>query len=193
MDIAVKSIINIFTIIDGKINLLVDSNNNLLEIECFDNLELVCSKYIKDNIDINDLDLKQCYTFSEKSNIFNLKILYIDIVNIDNINLNNNFKFVELDKLDTNNIYIEKSIDYLKKELVLFSTLKKLYPSEFVLPEIQKIYENLLGKKYDRRNFRKRLIKLDIIEDINKYSSNKTGRPAKLYKFKDLKEDKILF
>ena len=193
MKIAVKSIINIFTIIDGKINLLVDSNNNLLEIECFDNLELVCSKYIKDNIDINDLDLKQCYTFSEKSNIFNLKILYIDIVNIDNINLNNNFKFVELDKLDTNNIYIEKSIDYLKKELVLFSTLKKLYPSEFVLPEIQKIYENLLGKKYDRRNFRKRLIKLDIIEDINKYSSNKTGRPAKLYKFKDLKEDKILF
>ena len=84
-------------------------------------------------------------------------------------------------------------MEYLRKNLVLNSTIKKLYPKEFVLPEIQKIYENLLNKKYDRRNFRKRLIKMDIIEDLNKMSLNKKGRPAKLYRFKDITEDKILF
>ena len=117
----------------------------------------------------------------------------MDIINIDNIKLNNHFNFIELERLDKGNIYISKSIEYLKKELILNSTIKRLYPNEFVLPEIQKIYEDLLGKKYDRRNFRKKLIKLDVIEDIDKISSSKTGRPAKLYKFKEIKEDKILF
>ena len=192
MDIVVKSIINIFTIIDGKINLLVKNNNDLIEINCLDNLDKVCNNYIKDNIGIKDLNLKQCYTFSKKEKNFEISTLYIDIININNINLDNKFKFVELNKIDSSDI-INKSIEYLKKELVLYSVIKRLYPKEFILPEVQKIYEDLFNKKYDRRNFRKRLLKLDLIEDLNKFSSNRNGRPAKLYKFKEIKEDRIIF
>ena len=192
MDIEVKIIITIFTIIDGKINLLVN-NNKMIEIECIDNLDSTCNKYINDNIYIKDLNLKQYYTFSKKDNKLILTILYVDIVNVNNIRLNNKFNFVEIDKLDKNNLYISKSIEYLKKDLVLNSTIKKIYPDEFILPELQRIYENLLNKKYDRRNFRKKLIKLDVIEDLDKINLNKNGRPAKLYKFKDIKEDRILF
>ncbi|MBR6690260.1 MAG: hypothetical protein IKL65_02900 [Bacilli bacterium] len=193
MDIRVKNVINIFTIIDGKIHLLLNKNN-LIEIECLDEINLVNNEYIYKNIDIKELNLKQCYTFSKKEeNKLELTVLYIDIINKDNIKLNDKFNFRELDKLDKENIYINKSIECLKKELILNSTIKKLYPKEFVLPEIQKIYEDLLDKKYDRRNFRKKLIKLDVIEDLDKISSNKTGRPAKLYRFKEIKEDKVLF
>ena len=192
MEVKVKSIINIFTIIDGKINLLV-KNNKLMEIECLDELDIVNSNYIKDNIDIEDLSLKQCFTLSKKEgDKLNLTIIYMDIVNYKNIKLNDNFSFKQIDQLK-DNVFVQKSIDCLKKELVLNSTIKRLYPDEFVLPEIQRIYEDLLGKTYDRRNFRKKLIKLDVIEDLDKISSNKTGRPAKLYRFKEIKEDKILF
>ena len=193
MNIEVKNIINIFTIIDGKINLLV-KNNKLIQIDCLDELDLVNDNYIKDNLDIKDLKLKQSYTFSKKEgDKLKLTILYIDIINIDNIKLSDSYSFIEINKLDKNNIYINKSIEYLKKEIIVNSTIKRLYPKEFVLPEIQKIYEELLEKKYDRRNFRKKLIKLDVIEDLDKISSNKTGRPAKLYKFKEINEDKVLF
>jgi len=193
MNIVVKNIINIFTIIDGKINLLVN-DNNLIEIECLDDLDLVNKKYIENNIDIKSLSLKQVYTFNKKEDDkLLLTVLYIDIVNSNNIKLNNKFNFIKIDKLDKEDIYINKSIEFLKKELTLNSTIKKLYPNEFVLPEIQKIYEDLLNKKYDRRNFRKKLIKLDVIEDLDKISLNKKGRPAKLYKFKEITEDKILF
>ena len=193
MNIEVKSIINIFTVIDSKINLLVKSNNELLEVQCFDDFDLVCNKYIKDNIKIKNLNLKQYYTFSKKNDRLEINVLYVDIINHHDIVLNNRFKLVELDKLDKNNIYINKSIEYLKNQLVLNSTLMKLYPEDFVLPDIQKLYESLLNKKYDRRNFRKRLIKLDVIQDLNKFSSTKNGRPAKLYRFKDIKDDKKLF
>ena len=38
----------------------------------------------------------------------------------------------------------------------------------------------------------KRGIKMNVIGDLNQYSKNKTGRPAKLYYFKNIDEDKIL-
>jgi len=192
MEVKVRSIINIFTIIDGKIGILV-KDNKLIEIECLDELDIVNSNYIKNNIDIKDLSLKQCYTISKKEeDKLNLTVIYMDIVNYKNIELNDTFSIKQIDDLK-DNLFVQKSIECLKKELVLNSTIKKLYPEEFVLPEIQRIYESLLDKKYDRRNFRKKLIKLDVIEDLDKISSNKSGRPAKLYRFKEIKEDKILF
>ena len=191
MEIVVKSLIGIFTVIDGKINLLMD-NNSLLTVDCNDNIETENQNYIDNNLNIDNLDLKQCYTFSEKiDEKLLISVLYVDIINYSDIK-SNNFTLKPIDTLEKD-IYIEKLVEYLKKDLVLNSTIKKLYPEEFVLPEIQKIYEDLLNKKYDRRNFRKRLIKLDVIEDLNKISENKKGRPAKLYRFKDITEDKILF
>ena len=190
MNIILKNVINIFTIKDGKIN-LITKNKKLIEFEFIDDLDTSINNYIKKNINIKGLDLKQCHTFSKKSNNnLEISILYIDIVNINNINLDNAFTLLEVKELNNDNIYVKESMEYLKKQLVLNSTIKKLYPDEFILPEI---HEDLLNKKYDRRNFRKKLIKLDVIEDLNKISSNKNGRPAKLYKFKDIKEDKVLF
>ena len=55
MEVVVKSIINIFTIIDGKINLLLN-NDKLIEINCLDNIDLVNDNYIKNNLDIKDLN-----------------------------------------------------------------------------------------------------------------------------------------
>lgn len=191
METIVKSLIGIFTVIDGKIHLLMD-DNKLFTIICNDNIELENIKYINDNLDINNLNLKQCYTFSEKKDEkLLISVLYIDIINYGDIK-SNKFKLIPIENIKKD-IYIDKLIEYLKKDLVLNSTIKKIYPSEFILPEIQKIYEDILNKKYDRRNFRKRLIKLDVIEDLNKMSESKKGRPAKLYKFKDITEDKILF
>ena len=191
MEVVVKSLIGIFTIVDGKINLIMDGNS-LFTINCDDVVEFKNQEFINNNLNIEGLNLKQCYTFSEKDdNELTISILYSDIVNFESIKSN---KFVLMPIENVNkDIYIDKLIECLKKDLVLNSTIKKLYSGEFVLPEIQKIYEDLLNKKYDRRNFRKRLIKLDVIEDLNKMSENKIGRPAKLYRFKDITEDKILF
>lgn len=193
MEVTICNIINIFTIIEGKIHLLL-KDNQLIELECNDEINVVNNNYIKNNFNIKDLDLKQLYTFSDKiGNKLNINILFVDIVNHNNIELTDNLSLIPLSKLNIKQEYLDKCLEFLKKELVLNSTIKKLYPNEFSLPEIQKIYEDILDKKYDRRNFRKRLIKLDVIEVLDKMSSSKSGRPAKLYRFKDIVEDKSLF
>ena len=71
--------------------------------------------------------------------------------------------------------------------------LKILFPSDFTIPEIQKIYEFVLDKELDRRNFRKKLLALDYIEDTLDVNEGQMGRPAKLYRFKDEIVEKNLF
>jgi 8-oxo-dGTP diphosphatase len=44
------------------------------------------------------------------------------------------------------------------------------------------VYEIVLDKKVDRRNFQKKILKLDIIEETGGIDKT-TNRPAKLYKF----------
>lgn len=189
--IKVNNVYAIYTSIDGKIN-LITKNNNLFITDCNEEIDEFNKKYIKNNINIDSINLKQCYTFSKKNkDCLEISILFVDIVNYKDID-NKDFNFIPFDKLDLNNKYINKSLEYLKLYLKFYSSIKRLYPNEFILPEIQKLYEDLLGKKYDRRNFRKKLMQLDIIEDLNKLSDNKLGRPAKLYKFKELDIDKIL-
>ena len=138
MEVVVKSLIGIFTIIDGKINLLMDGNN-LFTIKCNDVVEFENQTFVNNNLNIEGLDLKQCYTFSEKENDkLVISILYSDIINYECIK-SNNFVLMPIENINRD-IYVDKLIECLKKDLVLNSTIKKLYPSEFVLPEIQKIY-----------------------------------------------------
>ena len=86
----------------------------------------------------------------------------------------------------------EYAVKYLRKKVVNVNFLRSLFPSDFTLPELQKVYEQILDKKFDRRNFRKKFLTLNLIEDINEKAYSKNGRPPKLYKFKDnLKENDI--
>lgn len=45
-----------------------------------------------------------------------------------------------------------------------------LLSEEFTLSQLQKLYEEALGKKFDRRNFRKKLAKTDVIVKLGKES-----------------------
>lgn len=59
-----------------------------------------------------------------------------------------------------------------------------LLPREFTLSEMQKIYEIILGKKLDKRNFRKKLKMLNLLEPAKKTRQGLKSRPAELYRFK---------
>ena len=61
------------------------------------------------------------------------------------------------------------------------------------MPELQKTYEAILGKKFDRRNFRKKMLNLNLIEDTNTSDRFEGNKPAKVYKFKEKIEDKSIF
>ena len=58
-----------------------------------------------------------------------------------------------------------------------------LLPKEFTLSELQSTYEIVLGHRLDKRNFRKKLLVLDLVESTKKYRRKGAHRPAELYRF----------
>lgn len=57
-----------------------------------------------------------------------------------------------------------------------------LLPAEFTLRELQRVYETVLDEALDKRNFRRKILDLGIIEETgNMYKGE--HRPAKLYRF----------
>ena len=60
----------------------------------------------------------------------------------------------------------------------------RLLPGSFTLSELQEVYEAVLGQPLDRRNFRKRIMALDLIEDLHEMETDVPHRPGKLYRLK---------
>jgi hypothetical protein len=85
-------------------------------------------------------------------------------------------------------IIVDDSIASLKNRLQASINLKQLFPGYFTLPELQKVIELLYEKKYDRRNFRKKLIKSGIVKLAEDKQVSKKGRPAYLYELTDIEE-----
>lgn len=61
-----------------------------------------------------------------------------------------------------------------------------LLPAKFSLRRLQNVYEAILGKELDRRNFRKKILAMDILEDLDELEADVQHRPGKLYRFKKI-------
>ena len=122
-------------------------------------------------------------------------VSFLGVINTKGIELQketmktSNADFFAIDKVPKlaydHNLVIDKSLVILKEKILKSSILKDLLPEEFTLPELQKVYETLLNKELDRRNFRKKLLNDGIIWAVNKDAVFNGKKPAKLYCFKD--------
>lgn len=64
-----------------------------------------------------------------------------------------------------------------------YSTISLLLlPAEFTLTEMQKLYELCLDAEIDKRNFRKKIGKMDIVKETGRRRTGEKARPAMLYK-----------
>jgi len=78
--------------------------------------------------------------------------------------------------------------DKLSYQPIGFDLLDK----EFLFSDLENLYCAILEKEIDRRNFRKKIISLDVLDETNKFSSKKNGRPAKLFKFNAKKYNRLV-
>lgn len=59
-----------------------------------------------------------------------------------------------------------------------------LLPKKFTLTQLQKIYETVFDKKFDKRNFRKKILSLNIVEPTKEIKKGVSHRPPQLYSSK---------
>ncbi|MEN8179261.1 MAG: NUDIX domain-containing protein [Pseudomonadota bacterium] len=63
-----------------------------------------------------------------------------------------------------------------------YSTLAfQFLEAEFTLSELQAVFEIILNERLDKRNFRKRMLSMGLLEETGDYSRSGSHRPAKTY------------
>lgn len=67
----------------------------------------------------------------------------------------------------------------------------ELLPEKFTLSEIQRLYEAILGKTLDRRNFRKKLLAMDLLVRLKEKRRNVAYRAPALFKFNEKKYEAL--
>jgi 8-oxo-dGTP diphosphatase len=89
------------------------------------------------------------------------------------------------------------ALERLRNKLEYTTVGFQLLPEKFTFTELQEVYEAILGKKLDKRNFRRKLSLLRILKPLPEYRRG-GQRPAQLYRFiaarfEKLKDKGILF
>jgi 8-oxo-dGTP diphosphatase len=89
-------------------------------------------------------------------------------------------------------IIIEEALKALRLDIYHYPIGYELLPEKFTLPEITALYETILGKKLDDRNFSKKLQATGIIIKLNETRYIGPHRSPFLYKFDKVSYDEAL-
>lgn len=90
------------------------------------------------------------------------------------------------------NYIITEALKALRMQIYHQPIGYNLLPEKFTLPEIHDLYETILGKTFDRRNFPKKLLSLGIIKKLDEQKNIGAHRSPFLYRFDKRKYDKAL-
>ena len=170
---------------------LVQNNESLLE---------AVERELKEETNVKVNYLEQLYTFGD--DVFRdsrnrvISVAYFALVDAKKFNIKpdtdaenvNWFPITEIPKLafDHNKI-VEKAMERLKAKLTYQPIGFDLLEAEFLFSDLENLYCSILNKDIDRRNFRKKLMSFEILEETNSFSDKKNGRPAKLFRFNKTK------
>jgi 8-oxo-dGTP diphosphatase len=66
-----------------------------------------------------------------------------------------------------------------------------LLPQKFTLRDLQTVYEAILGKPVDNRNFRKKFLSSGVLQELDETSQEGSYRPARLYFFSEQDFEKL--
>jgi len=150
---------------------------------------------------IGDMYLEQTKTFGKLNRHPSGRVItvaYLSLVNVNKVKLVASsfadvaeWKSVKgIDRLAFDHIEI---LNYCLNSLKLSVQQRpigfELLADQFTLSDLQDLYEAILNKKLDKRNFRKKLLSMDILIDTNEMQKGVAHRPARLYKFDQSKYD----
>jgi 8-oxo-dGTP diphosphatase len=159
-------------------------------------LEAAARRELYEKTGVKDIYLEQLYTFGDPGRDPSRHIVavtYFALVPQRGRFLRRGEKYADIAWLPVRDLpplaydhrrVAEYALGRLQAKLGYTNIVYSLLPDEFTLGEIQEIYEIILGRRLDRRNFRRKLLALGLLSPVHKkrYGAH---RPASLYRFSE--------
>ncbi|MBT6690882.1 MAG: NUDIX hydrolase [Chloroflexi bacterium] len=199
----------IFTVKDGKLFILLIKMKSKLQgmwalpgglIKDTETIGAAAQRILKQETGLSDNYLEQLYTFSQPNRDPFARVIstaYFALIPDANIELKPSPKYDDVrwypvKKLpelayDHNHI-VKYAKQRLEWKISYTNAAWSLLPEKFTLTELQKVYEAILNKKLDKRNFRKKIDKVGLLKETKQTKLEGAHRPAKLYEFSSKKK-----
>jgi 8-oxo-dGTP diphosphatase len=158
-------------------------------------LEEAARRELRDETGIGELYLEQLYTFGEPKRDPRERVIsvaYYALVKLAEHTVRAAsdalevawFPVAELPKLafDHERI-VETGLKRLKAKVRYEPIGFELLPEKFTLGELQRLYETVLEQTLDKRNFRKKILGMELIEALDEYQQDVAHRAAQYYRF----------
>jgi hypothetical protein len=81
------------------------------------------------------------------------------------------------------NVIVKMALQALRHSLNDHPVGYNLLPERFTMPELQRLYETILDKRLDRRNFQKKMLALGILERIKMSKAVRERKRPYFYRF----------
>ncbi len=162
-----------------------------------ESLEEGARRELEEETGVSDVYLEQLYTFGEPDRDPRERVItvaYYALIPSEEFDIQAGsdaegvgwFGMQELPALAFDHADIlEMAYERLRAKLDYSTIAFQFMPREFTLSELQNVYEVILRDALDKRNFRKRILALDVIEATGRDKREGAHRPAKLYRVKD--------
>lgn len=162
-----------------------------------ESLEAAARRELLEETGVHDLYMEQLYTFGEPIRDPRTRVIsvaYFALIRSEEQTLlvsdeSNDVCWFPVDELPPTLAFdhdkiMRFALDRLRSKLEYTTLAFQLLPTEFTLPKLKRIYEEILGEKLDKANFYRKLRDSDLLEDTGKTREGR-GRPARLYRFRD--------
>jgi len=163
-------------------------------VQVGESLDDAARRELYEKTGVQDLYLEQLYTFGDAQRdptAHTVAVAYFALVPDPGRTLHSGDKYADIGwfpvrKLPQlaydHNAMAAYALQRLQAKLGYTNIVYSLLPREFTLAEIQEIYEVIVDRKLDRRNFRRKILALGLLKPLPK-TRRGAHRPATLYTF----------
>ncbi|WP_029902791.1 NUDIX domain-containing protein [Prevotella sp. 10(H)] len=168
-----------------------------------ESLSETVSRVVHEYTGIQDVFMEQVGTYGEINRDEGERVISIAYYALIDLELFNeelckihNARWEELDKVGElifdHNQMLSDTIEILRKKAATQPLGFNLLPEKFTLPQLQSLYEAIYQTELDKRNFRKKILEMDILEKQEDKDKSSSKRGAFYYKFNKEKYDELL-
>ena len=199
----------VFTIVDDRLKIVLIEREehpfkNMLSLPGVfvgidETLDAAVERGIAEETGLRDMYFEQLYTWGEVERDPRMRIIsvsYLSLAHIGKINLAAGKRTISAGLYDVDELLgADKQLAFDHKKIIAYGRERiknkvdytkiafEFLPEEFTLPELQKVYEILLGKPLYKAGFRRRV--QPMIEETDRMTSGDAHRPSKYYRLKE--------
>lgn len=129
-----------------------------------------------------------------------ISVAYYALVNIDEFDTSLAMKYdarwIRITRLPElvfdHNKMVKDTIGILQRKAAVKPIGFNLLGEQFTLPTLQSLYESIYQETIDKRNFRKKLLNMDILEKMEEKDKSNSKKGAFYYRFNKEKYDQLI-